>query len=248
MRTNLVWMVVAAAAIATPISAQDASVEAGLRVTRLVAQPAEVTLEAGSSTALSIRALDAAGNEVNAELRIRGRGVTYADGMVSASAGGNATLIVSVVLPADAVQQPVTLAVPITVAWPSVASIEVEALSESTLYAGTRVRYAAEAFFANGSRHEDPSFSWSTSDASVATIDSRGNITAHGAGSVAVTASFDGIRGTASIDVPTLPASTLARSKRSCPARVDRSRMRRSPGPWPSSRTTRSMLPEPPGS
>jgi hypothetical protein len=202
-------MVVAAAAIATPIAAQDASVEAGLRVTRLVAEPAEVTLEAGSSTALVIRALDAAGNVVNAELRIRGRGVTYADGMVSASAGGSATLIASVVLPADALQQPATLAVPITVAWPSVASIEVEAISDLTLYAGTRVRYAADAFFANGGRHADPSFSWSTSDATVATVDSRGNVTAHGAGPVTIVASFDGVRGSASIDVPALPASSL---------------------------------------
>jgi hypothetical protein len=209
MRTNPVLIFVAAALVAAPLTAQNASVQAGLRVTSLVADPAEVTLEAGSSTALVIRALDAAGNVVDAELRIRGRGVSYADGMVSASAGGSATLIVSVVLPADATQQPATLVIPITVEWPAVASIEVEPVSQMTLYAGTRVRYSASAFFASGGQHADPSFSWSTSNPSVATVDSRGNISAHGTGAVTLTASFDGARGSTTIDVPALPASTL---------------------------------------
>ena len=50
MTRNLVWMVLAAAIGTVPASAQTASVEAGLRVTRLVAEPAERTKRASSST------------------------------------------------------------------------------------------------------------------------------------------------------------------------------------------------------
>ncbi|MGY8776921.1 MAG: hypothetical protein ACKVIN_02240, partial [Longimicrobiales bacterium] len=115
MRRNLAWTLVATALCASPVIAQNASVDAGLLVTQLVAEPAEVSFEAGTSTPLVIRALDASGNTVNAELRIRGQGVSYADGMVTATEGGTAMLIASVVLPADATQQPATLTLPINV-------------------------------------------------------------------------------------------------------------------------------------
>ena len=209
MRRNLAWTLVATALCASPVIAQDASLDAGLLVTQLVAEPAEVSFEAGTSTPLVIRALDASGNRVNTELRIRGRGVSYADGMVTATEGGTAMLIVSVVLPADATQQPATLTLPINVTWPAVATVEIAPLQEGVLYSGTQVRYGAAAFFSSGEEHTQPSFSWTTSNASVATVNSRGNVTAHAAGSVTLTASFDGVRGTVSLDVPALPATSL---------------------------------------
>ncbi len=43
MRTDLAWMIAAGFAFALPASAQDPTEEAGLRVTRLVGEPAEVT-------------------------------------------------------------------------------------------------------------------------------------------------------------------------------------------------------------
>jgi len=87
---------VAFAIASAPLSAQDAAVQAGLRVQSLVAQPAEVSLEAGSSAPLVIRALDANGQEVQAELRVFGRGVSWEDGRVTASRGGEAMVIASV--------------------------------------------------------------------------------------------------------------------------------------------------------
>jgi hypothetical protein len=209
MRRNLAWTLVATALCASPVIAQNASVDAGLMVTQLVAEPAEVSFEAGTSTPLVIRALDASGNTVNAELRIRGQGVSYADGMVTATEGGTAMLIASVVLPADATQQPAALTLPINVTWPAVSAVEVAPVQEGTLYSGTQVRYGAAAFFSSGEEHTQPSFSWTTSNASVATVNSRGNVTAHAAGSVTLTASFDGVRGTVSLDVPALPATSL---------------------------------------
>jgi hypothetical protein len=43
MRTDLAWMVAAGFTFALPASAQDLTVEARLCVTRLIAEPAEVT-------------------------------------------------------------------------------------------------------------------------------------------------------------------------------------------------------------
>jgi hypothetical protein len=209
MRRNLLWACAATLIAALPLVAQDASVDAGLRVARLVAEPAEVTFEAGSSAALVIRALDAAGNVVNAELRIRGRGVTYENGRVSASEGGTTVLTASVVLPGESNAAPALLQVPITVTWPAVARIETRPVSDQTLYAGTSVRYTAEAFFANGEEHSAPQFTWSTSNPAVATVDSRGNVSALTAGQVALTASFDGVRSTTNLTVPAFPATSL---------------------------------------
>ncbi|MDA1103208.1 MAG: Ig-like domain-containing protein [Gemmatimonadetes bacterium] len=209
MRRDFLWALAAVVAIAPPAAAQDASLQAGLRVARLVAEPTEVSFEAGSSAALVIRAVDASGATVDAEVRVFGRGVNYDGGRVSSDVGGTATLIASVVLPADATQQPATLTVPITVTWPAVARIELDALSSHRLYAGTSVRYGAEAYFGNGNQHASPSFSWSSSNASVATVNARGNVTARSPGSVTISASFDGVRGSATIDVPALPASSL---------------------------------------
>jgi hypothetical protein len=209
MRTKSVWTLLAVAGLAAPAAAQDASLQAGLRVERLVAEPAEVTLEVGSSAALAIRALDAAGQTVNAEIRVFGRGVSYENGVVSADEGGSATLIASVVLPANADREPATLEVPITVTWPAVASIELTPHADERLYAGTRVRYGATARFANGREHADPSFSWSSSDPTVATVDARGNVTARAPGRVTISAAFDGVRGGETLDVPALPASSL---------------------------------------
>ncbi len=209
MRRILAWTCLVAAFGPAPGTAQDASIEAGLRVVRLVAEPAEVTFEAGSSTPLVIRALDASGNEVPAELRVRGRGVSFADGVVSGDVGGVATLFASVVLPADATMDPATLSLAINVTWPAVSTIDVRAIDPETLYEGTRLRYGATAFFANGSEHTDPAYSWSTSNPSIATVDSRGNVSARRTGEVTITAAFDGVRGSATIAVGSLPASSL---------------------------------------
>jgi hypothetical protein len=210
MRTNSIMAALAAAALAIPATAQERSLEAGLRVDRLVAEPAEVTLEAGSSAPLVIRALDAAGNAVDAEVRVFGRGVSFENGRVSASEGGSAMLFASVVLPANADRRPATLQIPITVTWPSVATIDLTPLDDERLYAGTRVRYGATARFADGRVHTDPSFSWSTSDPAVATVDARGNVAARAAGRVAISAAFDGVRGTTTLDIHALPASSIA--------------------------------------
>jgi hypothetical protein len=207
MRPRLLLPFLASSLLALPASAQDARLEAGLRVDRLVAEPAELVLEAGTATPIQVLALDASGNPVDAQVRIVGRGVEYENGSVTAVEGGEGMLIASVVLPPSADMEPPSIVIPVQVTWPRVARIEVVRPDELTLYAGTSVRFAANAFFAAGGEHGEASYDWSSSDPTVATVDGRGNVTAHGMGSVSVHADFDGARGTLRIDVAELPAT-----------------------------------------
>ncbi|MEE2847376.1 MAG: Ig-like domain-containing protein [Gemmatimonadota bacterium] len=194
---------------AAPLAAQ-ADLDAGLRVARITTEPAEIAFEAGSAASVAIVALDADGNVVDASLRIRGsRGLSHSDGILSAATGGDYRLIISVVLPADATAAPASLSVPVHVSWPAVATVEVGTASDKRLYAGTTIRFEAAAFFSSGNSRPEAHFDWSSSDESVATVDLWGAVTAHAAGSVTISAEFEGVLGTVEIDVRDLTASRL---------------------------------------
>jgi hypothetical protein len=136
--------------------------------------------------------------------------VQWADGEVTASRGGEGLVFASVVLPADADREPPTLRVPVTVTWPRVATIELVPTTDHAPYVGTTVRFGAEAFLSDGTRHLAPAYSWTTSDPSVATVDARGNLTAHSAGEVTLHADFDDARGSTPLSVRTLDARSLS--------------------------------------
>jgi len=194
---------------AAPLAAQ-ADLNAGLRVARITTEPAEIAFEAGSAASVAIVALDADGNVVDASLRIRGsRGLSHSDGILSAATGGDYRLIISVVLPADATAAPASLSVPVHVSWPAVATVEVGTASDKRLYAGTTIRFEAAAFLSSGNSRPEAHFDWSSSDESVATVDLWGAVTAHAAGSVTISAEFEGVLGTVEIDVRDLTASRL---------------------------------------
>ncbi|MGY8798549.1 MAG: Ig-like domain-containing protein [Longimicrobiales bacterium] len=202
-------LVAVMALAAAPVAAQDAALEVGLRVASITSDPAEIVIEAGAPASVSILALDANGQVVDATLRIRGRGVTYSNGTLTGAEGGEYQLIVSVVLPSSASQAPVSASIPVIVTWPAVTKIDVMPENDMTLYPGTSVGYSAEAFLANGAPRPGAPFSWSTSNSAVATVDPWGSVTAHSSGSVAIVATFEGMDGEYKIDVPTLDASRL---------------------------------------
>ena len=194
---------------AAPLAAQ-ADLNAGLRVARITTEPAEIAFEAGSAASVAIVALDADGNVVDASLRIRvSRGLSHSDGILSAATGGDYRLIISVVLPADATAAPASLSVPVHVSWPAVATVEVGTASAKRLYAGTTIRFEAAAFLSSGNSRPEAHFNWSSSEESVATVDLWGAVTAHAAGSVTISAEFEGVLGTVEIDVRDLTASRL---------------------------------------
>lgn len=89
---------------------------------------------------------------------------------------------------------------------PAVASIVVMPAADTLLSLGDTVQLSASARAANGNTILGKTFAWSSSDESIATINSSGRVTAAGAnGSITITAKTGGIAGTATIDVVTGP-------------------------------------------
>ncbi len=195
-------------AFVTPALAQDSALREGLRVSSLRSEPAELSMTAGETVPLTITAFDANGNVVDAEVRVAGRGVRYENGFVTATTGGEFSLIASVVLPADAERRPTTLRILIKVDYPAVERIDIQA-DPGTLYAGTRIRHSAVAIHGDGTLRPGATFAWSSSEPSIASVDGRGVVTAHTAGTVTITAELDGAEGSARYRIPAFPAATL---------------------------------------
>ncbi|MDE2980795.1 MAG: Ig-like domain-containing protein [Gemmatimonadota bacterium] len=82
-------------------------------------------------------------------------------------------------------------------------SVVVEPDEATLAVLGDTVRLAARAFDANGYELTDAQFSWSSSDASVATVDGSGLVTAVGNGTATITASAGSASATAEITVAT---------------------------------------------
>ncbi len=191
-------------------AAQDARLAAGLRVRSLATEPAELVLDAGASLPVRIVALDAQGREVeDAVLRIRGRGVQFADGVLSAAAGGDYQLFVSVVLPPDAAQRPVSAVFPVHVRWPRVERVEVRPERALPLYEGTELRYRAEAYLPGGAPRGDAVFTWRSSDPDVMEVDAWGRVRGVRPGQATLVASFEGVEGTVEVKVRPLDADRL---------------------------------------
>ncbi len=199
----------------TPALAQRGSPEqlaAGLRVTSLRANPAELTLEAGRATKVEVTALDAAGNPVDAFVRLIGpRGalqVNFLDGTVTGVTAGRHELTAVVQLPPDAEQEPPTLRIPVTVTWPAVAEVRVQPHA-GRLYVGTTLGHDVTALHADGSVRPRAAVRWTSSDPATATVDRFGNVTALKAGTVTITAQVDNTQGETRHTVSALQLAAL---------------------------------------
>jgi len=197
----------AALAVSAPAHAQDAAT----RVASIVLDPAQPALSAGESIPLSIRALDAGGQPVSGvDFRVLTQGgIEWEEGVLTATRGGPANLIVSVVVPADFEGNPAVLATRLDVGWPQVSRVEITTRTSATLYAGTSIRHDAAAFHSDGSQRPQPTISWTSSNDEVASVDAFGNVTAHEPGTVTINADAEGARGSVTYQVRALPATSL---------------------------------------
>jgi hypothetical protein len=181
-------------------------------VTTVVVTPGNATLiSLGETVQLTASAHDANGNTIVGKTFTwsssdEGLAMVSSTGLVTAIGNGVATIMATT----EGVQGSASL----TVA--QVASrVEVTPASATVFPPGATVQLAASAEDAKGNAISDKTFTWSSSDESIATVSSSGLVTAVANGSVTITATADGVDGTAAVEVgfncfPDLPAPSLA--------------------------------------
>ncbi len=194
------------AALACPplVRAQETS------VAELRADPPSLDIEVGTTAAVRVTAHDASGAVLEAAVRLvapaRRLRLNRTDGTVTGLQAGEWALVAT---HSPEGGRPVFLRIPVTVAWPPIARVEIGAPA-SALYEGTTVRLRAAAVHANGSERPGAVVSWAVSDPKVATVDRFGHVTARAPGAVVVTASSEGAQGEFAAAVEPLALSSLA--------------------------------------
>lgn len=198
-------LAVPALALATTASAQAPAV-----VTRLVAEPARVTIQAGQTQPFKVTAYDAAGREVpDAVVRVGGpRGaVFFGGGEVRAFRAGSYTANATASNPPGT--PPVTLEIPVLITWPTLTRMEIAA-APGRLVEGVMLAHTAKGFHADGTERPGLKVTWRSSDDAVATVDRFGNVTARKAGAVTITADAEGTTATTRYTVTANPVATIA--------------------------------------
>ena len=201
-----VAMVFSAAAAAPALCQQPADVP----VARLVAEPASLTLRAGSAAPVSVTAYDAEGRVIpDPAIRVttpRGA-IAVRDGTVRAMRAGRHEIVVTA--PGVDPTKPATVRIPVTVTWPEIATIEITP-EPGRLYAGMTLGHRARARHGDGSERRDPAIAWRSSAPAVASVDRFGNVTAHRPGAVVISAEAEGTRGEVRHTVVANPVTALA--------------------------------------
>ena len=195
MNVTLRIVVVTRAAAAMAFAAIPVVVQsqaAATPVARLVAEPAQVSVRVGDSVMIRITAYDASGRVIEEPaMRVTGaRGaVAFNGGVVRAFRAGQFTLTAS----AAGSSGQVEIAIPVAARWPALTRIEIAA-EPGRLYTGATLQHTVRGFHDNGSERRGVEATWRSSDASVASVDRFGAVTAHRAGAVSITAEADGAR------------------------------------------------------
>jgi uncharacterized protein YjdB len=173
-------------------------------VASVVVTPTTSTIVVGASTQLSVSVRDASG----AELPGRFVGWTSSDetvAIVSSAGRVTALKVGTATITASSDGKSGTATVTVTAA--PVATVTVTPATAS-LTVGQTATLAAETRDANGTVLTGRQVTWSTSNASVATV-SNGVVTATGPGTATITATSEGKTGTAAITVSAVPVATV---------------------------------------
>ena len=178
-------------------------------VAKLVAEPASVTMRAGESVALKVTAFDAAGKPIpDAVVRVNlPRGAArYADGSVTAFRAG--TFTATAVATGPAGTPPVTIEIPVTIAWPALAKLDVVA-DPGRLYTGVTVAHRLKGAHADGTERPGLVAEWRSSDPTIASVDRFGHVTGLKPGAVTIAATVDGTKAEIAHTVVANPVATL---------------------------------------
>src|ERR1041384_3782081 len=168
--------------------------------------PASVSLTVGGSRQLIAITTDAAGDTVT------GRAVQWATRnrkVVTRSPSGPATAMAPGAATITATSEGQSGTASVTTVNAPVASVSVTPAA-ATLLVGQNVPFVATPKDASGNALAGRVITWSTSDASLATVSASGVVTAQAAGSVTITATSEGQSGSSSITVSNVPIATVA--------------------------------------
>ncbi len=180
------------------------------QVVRLEASPPAIVVAAGDSASLAVVAYDAAGQIVDVPIRMTAprRALRVRGGnVVGIEAGSYEIVAMAVPGPAAGVASTV-LRIPVTVRWPPVARVEIQAES-GQLYEGTTIRHWVRAHHPDGSTRPSPAVDWATSDRAVAEVDRFGNVTAFRPGEVVIAATVEDVRATRAFRVRRLAGADI---------------------------------------
>ena len=207
-KRSVLALLVVTAVLPGALRAQDLA--EGLKVVRLVAEPAQVTVRVGQTVPFKVTALDQAGKPVKAQLRMGGArgGISVSEDGITGVGAGEFEVMVSVILPPDAGREPPVLRVPVVVSWPAATRVTVDAPS-TRLWLGSTAKHKVHVFHQDGAERPDHSAEWSSSDPAIAAVDRWGNVTALAAGAATITATVDGRSAATRITAEVFPARSL---------------------------------------
>jgi hypothetical protein len=164
-----------------------------VQLAKLVAEPARLTLKAGETVPLKVRAFDAQGKEVaNPLVRVTAPRTALAigDGSVKGIRAGSYTVVASAFDPTRG--ETVTLEIPVLITWPALARIELTA-EPGRLVPGVVIAHTVKGSHADGSPRYPLTVTWRSSNPAVATVDRFGDVTGVKPGKVTISAEAEGI-------------------------------------------------------
>lgn len=182
-------------------------------VTRLVVEPATVSVQAGQVAPVRVTAYDAQGLVVaDPPIRVSGArgGLQVTREGIRGLKAGSYQLVVSTIPPDTTVRQ-VVVTVPVTVTWPPVSQVVLTA-DTGRLYVGVTLPHQAAALHADGSMRPaaNTTWRWTSSNPAVASVDRFGDVTAHAKGTVTITAAAEGVSASRTYTVQPNPVAHLA--------------------------------------
>ncbi len=179
-------------------------------VTKLVAEPARVTIQAGQAQPFKVTAYDATGKVVpDAVVRVGGQrgAVVFIGDEIRAFRAGSYTAVATASNPPGT--EPITLEIPVIVSWPTLTRLEIAA-ADGKLVEGVMLAHSAMGFHADGSERPGLKATWRSSTDAIASVDRFGNVTAYKAGAVTITAESEGTSATKQYTVTVNPVTRIA--------------------------------------
>ena len=207
---------VAAGSVTITASFQGVSSSASLKVTApaitlssIALSSSTATLQAGTSSQFTASGTYSDGS--TADITSQAAWTSADPSVATVDSGGKATGIAAGTVTITATLQGVSSSVSLTVtaATKTLASIAVSP-SSATLQAGATRQFTATATYSDGSTADVTSLvAWTSAETTVATVDASGKVTGVAAGSATITATSQGIIGSASLQI-TAPTKTLS--------------------------------------